>query len=102
MIKHFVCRGDLAGSWNGWVVAGRAPAPNENDNENDDNEKHGIPDNPPQQRTQGETPHSDNRKISRIIIIGDCDECHHESTDNQVGCSISNITSSNFGSTKFA
>ena len=33
------------------VVAGRAPAPNDNENEN--NEKHGIPDNPPQQRTQG-------------------------------------------------
>ncbi len=36
------------------VVGGGAPAPNDNDeNENDDNEKHGIPDNPPQQRTQG-------------------------------------------------
>ena len=33
-----------------WVAAGRAPAPNEN---NENNEKHGIPDNPPQQRTQG-------------------------------------------------
>ena len=22
LIKHFVCRGDLAGTWNGWVAAG--------------------------------------------------------------------------------
>ena len=35
-----------------WVAAGRAPAPSDND-DNDDNEKRGIPDNPPQQRTQG-------------------------------------------------
>ena len=48
-IKHFVCRGDLTGTWNGWVAGG---APGTNDNEND-NEKHGIPDNPPRQRTQG-------------------------------------------------
>ena len=49
LIQHFVCRGDLSVSYDGWVAAGRAPAPNENEN----NEKHGIPDNPPQQRTQG-------------------------------------------------
>ena len=53
LIQHFVCRGDLAVSCDGWVAAGRAPAPNEN-NENENNEKHGIPDNPPQQRTQGQ------------------------------------------------
>ena len=51
LIKHVVCCGDLAGTWNGWVDGGGAPGTNENENEN--NEKHGIPDNPPQQRTQG-------------------------------------------------
>ena len=49
MIKLFVCRGNLAVSYDEWVAAGRAPAPN---NENM-NEKHGIPNDPPQQRTQG-------------------------------------------------
>ena len=47
LMKHFVCRGDLAVSYDEWVAAGRAPGTN------DDNEKHGIPDNPPQQRAQG-------------------------------------------------
>ena len=51
LIKYFVCRGDFAGTWNGWLAVGRAPAPN--DDENDENEKHGIRDNPPRQRTQG-------------------------------------------------
>ena len=51
LIYVFVRRGDLAGTWNGWVAGGGAPGTNENENEN--NEKHGIPDNPPQQRTQG-------------------------------------------------
>ena len=45
--------GNFVRSVTRWVAAGRAPAPNENENENDDNEKHGIPDNPPQQCTQG-------------------------------------------------
>ena len=48
-------------SYDEWVTAGRTPAPNENEN----NEKHGTPDNPHQQRTQvkdtpfGSPPHSD-------------------------------------------
>ena len=48
-----------------WVAAG-GTNDDDDDDDDDENEKHGIPDNPPQQRTQGtntpfeQTPHSDN------------------------------------------
>ena len=50
LIKHFVCRGDSARLGMDGSRAAAPPAPN---NENNDNEKRGIPNNPPRQRTQG-------------------------------------------------
>ena len=51
-----------------WVAAG-GTNDDDDDDDDDENEKHGIPDNPPQQRTQGtntpfgQTPHSDNAEM---------------------------------------